>query len=363
MLRPTLGFLGRRVAIIAAGRKIAFRSLFGNLAAFAAGLLVFIILAEVALRLLGVGHPYYSAPELYQPSPNPRLLFEPRPNFDGFSEGAAVRTNGLGLRERELPLGNGPGVVRLLFLGDSVTFGTGVGNEQPFPRLVESALADVSGRDVQTINAAVVGYNTTQELERLRAVGPAYRPDVVVLTFVVNDLLDAFSIFDHQYQPTGFLAGPKVWLRHNSHLYRFTQNTYWRVVGELRRLGTGRTEPLRPRARVEERLAELSEIAAWAQAHNARFLLALYPDNLGDLVGPGATGERVTVREELLRFAEWAGIPAVDLTAALGDVRDPRARQFRLGEDPHPSPAGHQVIAEALTPALRALVVGLPAGR
>ncbi|MBA2450721.1 MAG: SGNH/GDSL hydrolase family protein [Chloroflexi bacterium] len=351
------------MAIIAAGRKIAFRSLFGNLAAFAAGLLVVVILAEVALRLLGVGHPYYSAPELYQPSPNPRLLFEPRPNFSGFSEGAAIQTNRLGLRERELPLAKPPGVVRVLFLGDSVTFGTGVGDEQPFPRLVESALADVGGGAVRTINAAVVGYNTTQELERLRAVGPAYRPDVVVLTFVVNDLLDAFSIFDHQYQPTGILAGPKVWLRRNSYLYRFTQNTYWRVAGELRRLGTGRTEPLRPRTRVEERLAELGEIAAWAQAHDARFLLVLYPDHIDDPVSPGAAGERVTVREELLGFAERSGVPAVDLTAALGDVRDPRARQFRLGEDPHPSPAGHRAIADALAPALRAVVAGLPAGR
>ena len=54
------------------------------------------------------------------------------------------------------------------------------------------------------------------------------------------------------------------------------------------------------------------------------------------------------MREELERFAAREQVPLVDLTAALGDVRDPRARQYRLREDPHPSPEGHRVIAEAL---------------
>jgi lysophospholipase L1-like esterase len=348
------------VAIIAAGRKIALGRLLGNLTALAAGILVSALLAEVVLRLLGLGHPYYSAPELYRPSADPQLVFEPRPNFEGFSEGTTVRTNSLGLRERELPLDKPPGVVRVLFLGDSVTFGSGVPNDAPFPRVVEAALVDLPGPRVETVNAAVVGYNTTQELARLEAVGPAYRPDVVVVTFVVNDLLDAFSIFDHQYDPTGLFADQKVWLRRNSHLYRFVQNTYWRVAGELRRLRSERAPPLRPRARVEERLGELGAIAEWARANDARFLLALYPDNLDDPVSPGSSGERRSVRQELLGFAERSGHPVVDLSPALGDVRDPRAREFRLREDPHPSPAGHRAIAEALVPPLRSLLAGLP---
>ena len=351
------------MAIIAAGRKIALGRLLGNLTALAAGLLVSALLAEVVLRLLGLGHPYYSAPELYRPSADPRLLFEPRPDFEGFSEGTTVRTNSLGLRERELPLDKPAGVVRVLFLGDSVTFGTGVPNDGPFPRVLETSLADDPGPRVETVNAAVVGYNTTQELARLEAVGPAYRPDAVVVLFVVNDLLDAFSIFDHQYDPTGRFAAQKIWLRRNSHLYRFLQNTYWRVSDELRRPGSERAQAPRPRARVEERLGELRAIAEWARANDAGFLLALYPDNLEDPVSPGPAGERVTVRQELLSFAERFGHPVVDLSGALGDVRDPRAREFRLREDPHPSPAGHRAIAEVLAPPLRALLANLPARR
>ena len=92
------------MAILAAGRKIAPAAILGNLVALGAGLLVMLVLGEVALRVVDLGHPYYSAPELYQPSDDPRVLFEPRPSFDGFSEGVWLTTNSRGLRERELPL-------------------------------------------------------------------------------------------------------------------------------------------------------------------------------------------------------------------------------------------------------------------
>jgi hypothetical protein len=43
---------------------------------------------------------------------------------------------------------------------------------------------------------------------------------------------------------------------------------------------------------------------------------------------------------------------ALDLTEAIGDIRDPRARQMRLREDPHPSVTGHVAIGQALAEAL-----------
>jgi len=350
------------VAIIAAGRKIAPGALLGKLAVLGTSAAVALLLAELALRLLGLGHPYFSAAEAYLPSPNPRLLFTPRADFDGFSEGTWVHTNSLGLRERELPLDKPPGLTRLLFLGDSVTFGPGVRDDEPFPRLLEARLAGARPGRVETVNAGVVGYNTTQELARLQDVGLAYRPDVVVLTFVVNDLLDAFSIFEHQYEPTGPLATEKAWLRPNSHLYRFVQDTYWRASLDLRRLRTGQTEPMRPRARFEERLAEIAEIADTARSHGAAFFLVLYPDNLDDPVSPGPDGQQLSVRDELVRFVGRTGYLFLDLTGSLGDVHDPRARQYRLREDPHPSQAGHQVIADALGGPLRSVLASLPGG-
>jgi lysophospholipase L1-like esterase len=336
------------VAILAAGRKISLTALLGNLAALGAGLLVMLVLGEIALRVLDLGHPYYSAPELYQPSADPRVQFEPRPGFVGFSEGTQVTTNSRGLRERELALVKPPGTRRVVFIGDSVTFGPGVRDDQPFARVLETVVNQSEAGPIETVNAGVVGYNSIQELARLENAGLAYRPDVVVVTFLVNDLLETFSIFDHQYEPDGVLAGAKVWLRRNSNLYRFLQDVYWRVGQEVRRSREGPTEPLRKRDRLEERLATLREMIRLTRANGADLLLVIYPDNLDDPVSPGPSGERLTMRQELTQFAAREQVPLVDLTSALGDVRDPRARQYRLREDPHPSVEGHRVIAETL---------------
>ena len=162
------------MAFLAAGRKIAPGPMLGNLAALGAGVLVMLSLCEIGLRVVGLGHPYYSAPEAYQPGDDPRILFEPRPNFNGFSEGVPVRTNSRGLRERELPPQKPAGVRRVVFLGDSVTFGAGVRDDEPFPRLLEAAVNGAGGGPIETVNTGVVGYNTIQELARLEQAGLPY---------------------------------------------------------------------------------------------------------------------------------------------------------------------------------------------
>lgn len=315
-------------------------------------IVIILAICELGLRALDLGHPYESEPAAYLPSDDPDVLFVPKPGYRGFSEGTQVAISSQGLRDREFEVGHPAGVWRILVLGDSVTFGAGVLAEESYPKVLERELNQRGdGWRYEVINTGVIGYNTIQERARLEQVGLQFQPDVVLLMFVVNDLLDTFSIFDHQYEPTGWFAEQKQWLRRNSRLVRFYQNISWRLIDELRK-DPNRPEQPRDRQRVLEREAEILRIAAISQAHGAKFFLALYPDNLYQLVSPDEEGRQVTVREELLGFAQRNGIPVLDLTAAIGDVRDPRARVMRLREDPHPSPTGHRAIAEALLPAL-----------
>ena len=75
-------------------------------------------------------------------------------------------------------------------LGDSVTFGHGSVYETTYPRLLEERLRrwrpDV---DWQVWNAAVPGYNTSQELAHLLEVGGRFQPDLVIVGFFENDLI------------------------------------------------------------------------------------------------------------------------------------------------------------------------------
>jgi GDSL-like Lipase/Acylhydrolase family len=111
--------------------------------------------------------------------------------YDGWFAGVAVHINSLELRDaREYAIAKRPNTFRVLVLGDSVTFGHGSVYEHTYPYLTEQRLhawrPDV---DWQVWNAAVPGYNTSQELAQLLEVGDRYRPDLVVVGFYENDLI------------------------------------------------------------------------------------------------------------------------------------------------------------------------------
>jgi hypothetical protein len=109
--------------------------------------------------------------------------------YDGWFAGVPVHINGLELRApREYSLAKAPNTFRILVLGDSVTFGHGA--VHAYPELLEERLRRWRpDLDWQVWNAAVPGYNTSQELAHLLEVGPRFQPDLVVVGFFENDLI------------------------------------------------------------------------------------------------------------------------------------------------------------------------------
>jgi hypothetical protein len=119
--------------------------------------------------------------------PDPTVGYHHRPGLRTTYQGATVEINALGFRERPLAP-KSPGSWRVLLLGDSVTFGWGVEADATFGRRLEVDLSDRIGRAVETVNAGVCGYNTSQELGSMRAHGEAVAADAVVLLYVDNDI-------------------------------------------------------------------------------------------------------------------------------------------------------------------------------
>jgi lysophospholipase L1-like esterase len=118
------------------------------------------------------------------------------PHYSGWFAGVPVHTNNLGLRDdRDVPSTKGPNTFRILVLGDSVTFGHGSIAEHTYPALLEDMLRawrpDVGW---EVWNAAVPGYNTSQELAQLEEIGPLIDPNLVVVGFYENDLIDNFDV-------------------------------------------------------------------------------------------------------------------------------------------------------------------------
>jgi len=83
-----------------------------------------------------------------------------------------------------------PGTTRVLFLGDSFTYGYGVDDEETIPRLIEKE-CHARFRNVEVINAGFHGSSPMQYDLYLRKIGYSLNPDiVVVLLYVGNDLAD-----------------------------------------------------------------------------------------------------------------------------------------------------------------------------
>ncbi len=78
---------------------------------------------------------------------------------------------------------------RVLFLGDSFTYGLGVNDDQTFAALVEKALRG-DRLSVEVMNAGCPGKGTDYELKSFQTVGRTFHPDLTVLCFFSNDFQD-----------------------------------------------------------------------------------------------------------------------------------------------------------------------------
>jgi lysophospholipase L1-like esterase len=189
-------------------------------------LLVLLVVLEGAARLVRVI--FDLGPEVAGLNiPDRTLLWRMRPHFDGLvSKGKHdVRTNSIGLRSPELRTGPRESRVRLLVLGDSVTFGYKVANDEAWPRLLESLLnegRDALAPEVEVVNGGVLGYGTYQEAALLAEYGPTLRPDLVILQFYANDPIENLT-----YRP---LSGLEMLLPRST-LYNLLRAGYLRLRG------------------------------------------------------------------------------------------------------------------------------------
>ena len=147
--------------------------------------LVLALAAELALRLIrprGLEAAPALQPHVYSPIYGWRL----RPSWQGRTrDGRAVSLNGAGFRGPAAGAG-AAGRRRVVVLGDSLTFGTGVEDGETF-------VAQLAGLapSLEPLNLGVSGYGTDQELLLLEHEGLTQAPAVVVLDVCVgNDLLD-----------------------------------------------------------------------------------------------------------------------------------------------------------------------------
>jgi lysophospholipase L1-like esterase len=80
-------------------------------------------------------------------------------------------------------------VLRVVCLGDSFTFGWGIGDAGAYPLQLEALLAaDLGPGRVEVTNLGMPDFNTSNELRAWRKLARPLAPDVVVLGWYLNDV-------------------------------------------------------------------------------------------------------------------------------------------------------------------------------
>lgn len=127
----------------------------------------------------------------------------------GWRNAASLRqpdltTNADGWRStHEFERAKPPGRRRLVFVGDSYTFGFGLGDAQNFAALTQQRL----GAGWEVLNFAVPGYGTDQQLLCYETVARQYDPDAVVLGFFLRDYTRNLQDFRTYAKPRFELEG------------------------------------------------------------------------------------------------------------------------------------------------------------
>jgi lysophospholipase L1-like esterase len=304
-----------------------------------------LLVAELAIRVLDpLGVSYFAETAKYHLDkiPDDRLVFKHKPGLQRTYQGVEVSINELGLRDRPLEKKQA-GEVRILLLGDSVTFGWGVPVEATFGRRLEQMLVSRLGRPVRTVNTGVAGYNTVQEYAALERYADVVEPDIVVLVYAVNDIESNDPPFDPRSALSLRGKSPPeainilLW---KSWLYRLGRFAYFYAP-------SNDPESLDPRARgVKDSLEALSAIATFCRTRGISFATFFYRSNREP------TGGVRTLLGELKRVGRMHGFPVVDVGAWWGDV-DMRVMTNSV-IDPHPNEQGHAIVAREMAEVLLA---------
>jgi lysophospholipase L1-like esterase len=335
-----------------------FKPLLKNLAASLVGLVLAVVLLEAVLAL------FLPAPLIYRyPQPlydlDEQLGWVMRPHQHSFTIDKPVATNSFGFRSPEIVPAKPPGLLRILCLGDSQTFGNGVDQDLTYPALLQARIGSRAGTShVQVVNTGVQGYDPVQEVDLLQRLAPRLRPDVVTVGIYLNDMGDAVRTDKKELidPRTGEFARrgarswtpyPLIYLLKRSRLVTFI---YWRVVllqsGGAANPMTDVLEGHTP-ARYEEgwRLIENALVRARDLGTAQGFRVIVFPVPAAQDFRKDYPREQY--RSRVLKMAERLGLDRFDPTPVLKSRGGGFERYFIMW-DGHISVATHQAIAAML---------------
>lgn len=292
-------------------------------------LLVFaalVLIAEGLLRIgLGLGNPILITPDA-------ACNYIIKPNQNVFRFFGHTYINRYGMRSGEVPAHRIPHTLRLMFVGDSIAYGTTqVDQNAIFTQIVRRELPSIVHEPVEVLNASAGAWAIDNELSYVRSRG-IFQSDIVLLVLNDGDLNQPRSTIAQIGDNTP-VSRPATAI---GELY--TRYFRPRIFHILRRPDAGDSASEGGGDIARENLADLDAFQALVAGQHAEFVIVFTPFRI-DVPVASARAETA--------FRSWAAahqVPFLDLTAA---EQPHPVREITL-EGVHFNKAGNRVVAEAI---------------
>lgn len=348
------------------------------------------VAAELGYRQLLIKHPKdrsvsakgakeqkgtsYTYESMIRPNPDPGILYELKPDLDGFFGGYPLKSNSHGMRGPEVDVRKGEGIIRVLGLGDSVMFGWAVSYEDTALTRIGRELALKTGKVVESLNTGCPSYNTACEVATYRTKCRQYKPDVVVLIFMENDLGFPGLMLEPVYPFTLEKSYIAEQLRKklagrwkDAARYEQARFVSTRHIEKIRNKKDGdlnaRDQWIRKvqayyskMTGIEAVAAYLKELAGMLKEDGATGIV-VYNCIRCDVDKPGSYEQH---SQEVVKIARDVGLEAVDMRVDYENyMRTKGIKRMEDGlwvskDDWHPNAEGHRMIAEAVLRILEA---------
>ncbi len=264
-------------------------------------------------------------------------------NPDGyFNEGATLtyNINSLGFRGKETTVGKPANTVRIIGIGDSFTFGSGVRNSDTFLSTLEADLSDsVNGKNIEVLNLGVGGYNTAHELSLLYHMGLKYQPDIVVLCYFLNDTNAGGTA--QAFSPHAHVNQLPLWRRY-SRLADLLASGFERKQAAEKLVANYNSSYQQDAPGWIRSRKALQQMQILSQKRGFKLTLVIFPVlwNLSD------NYPFLAIHQTITDFASGLGIPVLDLLPAFSGFKGPEL--WAHPNNQHPNAEGHQIAGHAL---------------
>jgi hypothetical protein len=235
------------------------------------------------------------------------------------------------MRSDDLPRPRVEPGIRLLFIGDSVTFGTTrVDQDKIFTELIKTRLRSRSGGNVEVMNASAGGWAPEKEYRYLNSRG-TFNANVVLFVINTNDLDQSFAVLENPRQfptsnPTSAIE--ELWSRYLEP--RVKPGVSVNDPGSV-------AESVPDAERSESVLAALESAREYSESHGAHFAIIYSPSTF-------AVERTAPWRAIVQKFTDWTilkRIKLINMTSAYSKYQHDAVYL----DDIHLRPFGHALVA------------------